>query len=299
MTAVNYKRRRKINFALTVGLFLAPTLIGLAIFQYLPIISAVRYSLFDMNLLNPDMRTFIGLDNYLTLIKDAKFWASLMRTLFFAAAKIGIQLPLALMLAILVQRQIKGIGIVRSAIFAPLVTSVTVVAVIWNLMYHPDNGIFNALLQTVGLPRQPFLASPDQALPAIIAMSIWQDVGFSMLILLSGLQGIPEIYYEAAAIDGAGRWATLRNITLPLLTRTIFFAVIMTTISSFQVFTSVYVMTKGGPMDATRVAVYYIYEQGFSFLSMGYASALAVVLLIIIAIIAFIQARLMKSDFEY
>lgn len=298
-THSSVRQRRNLQFSTTVALFLAPTLLGLAIFQYWPLIAAFRNSLFNINLLNPDMETFVGLQNYIKMWGDADFWVSILRTFTFAIAKIGIQIPLALLLATLVQRKIRGIGIVRSAIFAPLVTSVTVVAVIWNLMYHPDHGIFNAVLQTLGLPRQPFLTSPSQALPAIIFMSIWQDVGFTMLIFLAGLQGIPETFYEAATIDGAGRWGSFRYITLPLLSRTMLFAMVMTTISSFQTFTSVYVMTKGGPLDSTLVAVYYIYEQGFHYLNLGYASALAVVLLLIVMVIAIIQARLMRTDFQY
>ncbi len=290
---------RHTRFTATVILFLAPTFIGLFLFQYLPLITAVRNSFYHYNLLEPDARTFAGFANYRRLIKEARFRSSLGHTVVFGVAKVVIQTPLALALALLVQRTTRRATIVRSAIFAPVVTSVTIIAVIWNLMYDPEHGLFNTLLIAFHLGKQPFLTSAGQALPAIIAMSIWQDAGFTMLLFLAGLQGIAETFYEAAAIDGANHWEQFRYITVPLLMRTILFAVVTTTVFSFQVFTPVYVMTKGGPLDATRVAVYYIYETAFVFLDMGYASALALVLTALLLIVAVGQSRLLRSRFEY
>jgi ABC-type sugar transport system permease subunit len=213
--------------------------------------------------------------------------------------KLILQLPLALFLATLVKQPRKGIGIVRSAIFAPVVTAGTIVAVVWNLMYDPGNGLFNAVLQGFGVPPQPFLTSAGQALPSILIMTIWQDVGLTMLIFLAGLQGIPVEFYDAAAIDGASPLDMLLHITLPLLKRTIFFAAVMTTVFSFQVFAPIYVMTKGGPIDSTMMVVYVMYNQAFSLLRMGYASAMAVLVMVILVAVSLVQGRFLRSEFEY
>lgn len=293
------RQKGQLERALVIILFLLPTIIGLGVFQFAPLVSALRNSLFNYSLTMPDRQFFIGLDNYTRLLNDGRFFGSLKTTLLFTASILVVQLPLGLILALLVRRERRGIGLLRGAIFAPVVTSVTVAAVIWNLMYHPENGLLNALITSIGLPRQPFLTSPDQALPAIVAMTIWQEVGLSMTIFLAGLQGIPKEYYEAAGLDGANRFQLIRFITLPLLRRTINFSVITSTIFSFTVFASVYVMTKGGPMNSTRVVIYQIYEQAFRLNEVGYASAQAVILMIIMAVIALLQARLLRSDVEY
>ena len=291
--------RNRLRFTFSVIGFLLPTLIGLFVFQYIPLVVAVRNSFFRLSLLNPSKAIFIGFSNYINIIDDTVFWQSLTNTLLYAGGKILIQIPLALFLAIILNRQIKGMAIVRSALFAPLVTSGAVVAVIWNLMYHPDNGILNALLMAFGLAKQPFLVSTDQALFSILIMGIWQDVGFSMLLILAGLQNIPEVYYEAASIDGAGFFDNFRYITIPLLRRTLLFTIVVATIFSFRVFTPIYVMTRGGPSDATLLSVYYIFKQGFQLMNMGYASAMAVMLILLLIVITFIQSRILRTEFEY
>jgi ABC-type sugar transport system permease subunit len=296
---ITQRTKHRLSFAATVLLLLAPAMISLILFQYYPMVIAIWNSFRNFTLLAPQNSHFNGFTNYLRLYHDVKFWHSILTTLVFAAAKVVIQVPLALALAFLIQQKIRGSVIVRSAIFAPVVTAVSIAAVIWNMMYHPDQGLINAILQTVGIARQPFLTSVGEALPSIIVMSVWQDVGFTMLLFLAGLQGIPQDYYEAASIDGANRFKMFRHITLPLLMRTTLYAVVTTTIFSFRAFTQVYIMTSGGPSDATRLAVYHIYETGFVFSEMGYASAMAVVLITILMIIAFVQGRLLSANFEY
>lgn len=291
--------KNKFDFYFTLILFLFPLLAGLILFQYLPLISAMKNSFFQLSLLNPNKSTFVGFENYLRMINDPKFIISIKNSLIYAFGKIIIQIPLSLLFAVLLNRAIKGIGLVRSAIFAPTITTGAVVAVIWNLMYHPTNGFLNSLLMGLGIPRQPFLTDITQALPSILGMGIWQDVGFTMLLFLAGLQGIPEIYYEAAKIDGANNLQLIKNITLPLLKRTILLTVIISTIFSFKVFTPIYVMTKGGPRNSTLLTVYYIYEQGFKFMDIGYASAMAIILMAIMVIITLIQNGFLKTNFEY
>lgn len=291
--------QNRLRYMLSVIGFLLPTLIGLIVFQYYPIVVAIRNSFFQMSLLNPKAAEFIGFTNYINIVSDLTFWKSVTNTLIYAGGKIFIQIPIAVLLAILLNRQMKGMAIVRSALFAPLVTSGAVVAVIWNLMYHPDNGILNSILLAFGIAKQPFLVSEGQALISILIMGIWQDVGFSMLLILGGLQSIPDVYYEAASIDGAGIVDNFRYITIPLLRRTLLFAIIVATIFSFRVFTPIYVMTRGGPSNATLLSVYYIFQQGFQRMNMGYASAMAVILILLLIVITLIQSRLLRTEFEY
>src|SRR5262249_30535683 len=183
----------------------------------------------------------------------------------YIVGKLILQIPLALGLALLLNRSLPGTRIVRGGVFAALVASEAVVALIWNILYTPDNGLFNVLLGQVGIPSQPFLTSIVQALPAILGMVVWKDIGFTTLIFLAGLQTIPHEYQEAAAIDGAGPWTRLWHITLPLLKRMLLLATFMGTIAGSRIFIPIALMTDGGPQDATVNAVYYMYEQAFKF----------------------------------
>jgi ABC-type sugar transport system permease subunit len=180
-----------------------------------------------------------------------------------------------------------------------MVASESVMALMWNILYTPDNGLFNTLLAAVGLPRQPFLISTTQALPAILAKAIWKDIGFTMLILLAGLQSIPEDFYDAADIDGASAWAKLRHITIPLMRRMILLASFMATIAGSRLFTPIILMTDGGPSDATVNTVFYMYEQAFRFQRMGEASATAVYLIIALVVISLLQSRALRTTHEY
>jgi multiple sugar transport system permease protein/fructooligosaccharide transport system permease protein len=293
------KTKARLNTVFVIVLFLLPTVVGLGLFQFIPLVSAVRNSFYDTSLLNPSNKSFIGFDNYIRLINDSRFLGSIKTTLLFTGGILLFQVPLGLILALVVQRKRPGMGLLRSAIFVPVVTAITVSAVIWNLMYNPENGLLNTFLAFLGLPRQPFLTSASQALPSIIVMSIWQEVGLTMTLFLAGLKGIPNEFYDAAEIDGANRLQLFWHITLPLLRRTITYTIISSTIFSFTVFASVYVMTKGGPNNSTRVVIYHIYEQAFRLNEIGYASAQALVLMVIMAAIALVQGRLLRTDLEY
>ncbi|MFN8525994.1 MAG: sugar ABC transporter permease [Chloroflexota bacterium] len=290
---------RRAQVAWTAALFLLPTILGLVLFQFGPLLVAVRNSLYRVSLLNPDAAQFVGASNYLRLIEDETFWIALLNTVLYMVGKLVVQIPLGLGASLLVNQKLRGIVILRSALFAPVVTSGAVIAVIWNLMYYPENGLFNAILNAVGIPSQPFLTSPTQALASIVIMGVWMDLGFTMLLYLGGLQGISETYYEAAAIDGASPRQQFWAITLPLLRRTTMLAIFMGTIVSFRVFTPIYVMTQGGPQDSTINSVYFMYLQAFKFMSLGYASAVAVVVIVVLAAITFVQSRLLSTDLEY
>ena len=276
-------------------LFILPALINFTIFRYIPIAASVRASFYQYSLLR-GFGNFIGLGHYERMLSDATFWDSLRVTSLFVLYKVPIQIVLSLALAVLLQRETVGTGVVRSAILTPMVTSVIVGSIIWAMMYHSQQGLIQSLLGAVGIPRQNFLSDASRALPAVTVMMIWKDLGFSMIIILAGLKAIPETYYEAALVDGAGRWAAFRQITIPLLMPVLMFVVVTQAVFSFQVFVPVYQMTRGGPLDSTKVLVYYIYQQGFRFQDMGYASALSVVALIILVIVSYLLMRWLRPQ---
>lgn len=276
-------------------LFILPALINFTIFRYVPIFEAVRASLYQYSLLG-GFGDFIGLDHYRYMVTDPTFWQSLKVTFLFVLYKVPLQIVLSLALALLLQRETVGAGVVRSAILTPMVTSVIVVSIIWAMMYHSQQGLIQSFLNSVGIPRQAFLSDASRALPAITVMMIWKDIGFSLIILVAGLKAIPQTYYEAALVDGANAWEAFRRVTIPLLMPVLMFVVVTQAVFSFQVFVPVYQMTRGGPLDATKVLVYYIYQQGFRFQDMGYASALSVVALVILIAISYLLMRWLKPQ---
>ena len=286
-------RRRNLIIAF---LFILPALINFTLFRYLPIFAAARASLYQYSLLG-GFRDFIAIDHYLRLLEDPVFWQAMRVTAMFVIVKVPLEVSLALFLAMFLQRETFGTGVVRSAIMAPLVTSIIVVSIIWAMMYHSEQGLFQSMLNSLGIPKQQILSHEDRALPALTLMMLWKDVGLSMLILMAGLKGIPGVYYEAAFVDGANKWQLFRNVTIPLLRPVLMFVIVTRTVFSFQLFVPVYQMTKGGPLNSTKVIVYYIYQQGFLFQDMGYASALAMLTLIILLIVSMGQMRLLNTDY--
>lgn len=286
-------RRRNLIIAL---LFVLPALINFTLFRYLPIFAAARASVYNYSLLG-GFRGFIGPNHYLRLIDDPVFWQSMWVTVQFVILKVPITIALALVLAVFLQRETFGTGVVRSAIMAPLVTSIIVVSIIWAMMYHSEQGLFQSILNRVGIPKQPFLSDESRALPALTLMMIWKDLGLSFIILMAGLKGIPSVYYEAAVVDGANRWQLFRNVTVPLLRPILMFLIVSQTVFSFQLFVPVFQMTKGGPLDSTKAVVYYIYQQGFLFQDMGYASAISMVTLIVLLFVSLGQMRLLRTDY--
>jgi multiple sugar transport system permease protein len=288
---VNWRKRQ----LLVAFLFVLPALINFTVFRYVPILASIRASLYQYSLLG-GYKDFIGLDHYTRMMSDGVFWQSLQVTGLFVLYKVPIQIVLSLALAVFLQRETIGAGIVRSAILTPMVTSVIVCSIIWAMMYHSQQGLIQSLLNAVGIPRQAFLSDASRALPAVTAMMIWKDLGFSLIILLAGLKAIPETFYEAALVDGANAWQAFRQITIPLLMPVLMFVVVTQAVFSFQVFVPVYQMTRGGPLDSTKVLVYYIYQQGFKFQDMGYASALSVVALIILVGVSYVLMRWLRPQ---
>ncbi|QIN83289.1 ABC transporter permease subunit [Rubrobacter tropicus] len=274
-------------------LFIAPVVVGVLGFQFFPILVSMYASFTQWDGLNPP--EFIGLGNFVEMLtKDPLFYQTFVNTCVFTLGYVPLTILVSFILALLCNRQIRGVSFFRTAFFAPFVTNVVAVGFVWFYFYSPDQGVLNGLLQTVGIEGPAWLSDSRWAMPAVITVSVWQGVGYPMVILLAGLQGIPEELYEAAKIDGARAWHRVRNVTLPLLTPHFFFLTITQFIISFQVFGLIYVMTEGGPNHATSVYIYYLYERGFAFGNLGYASAMAWLLFVLIAAVTLVQWKLQK-----
>jgi len=282
-----------------VGLGLTPIMLLLMVFSVVPIVGGLALSLFHYNGLDPQ-HPFVGLLNYKHLFyDDPLFYTCLRNTVIFVATAVPLNLVLTLPLALALNRARHMRGLLRTCFFLPITTSAVAVALVWLYIFDPSGGLLNDLLQAFNLPTGQWIDDPALALPCLIVMSVWLDMGYNTVIFLAGLQGIPDVYYEAARIDGAGRWAILRHITLPLLQRTTSFVIVLTVISYFQVFVPMQVMTNGGPLDSTRTLVLYMYDNAFSYQRLSYGEAMAVVLLVVILVVTLIQLRVLRAKWEY
>ena len=278
-------------------LFVAPLLLGLLIFTYGPVLAAFGLSFTKGDYISTPQ--WIGLSNYQALLQEDLFWTSMKNTLYYVVGVVPAGLILSLLLALAMNQKLRGIVIFRSIFFLPTITSSVAISLMWLWIYNPEFGVLNFLLKQIGIKGPAWLASSTWAMPAIIIMSIWRGLGYNMLIYLAGLQGIPDVYYEAAEIDGAGGWAKFRNITLPLLSPTTFMLLILSLIGAFQVFEYTYVMTGGGPVYSTLTIVLHIYNNAFRSFKMGYASAMAYVLFFILLGLTLIQLRLQRRWVHY
>ncbi len=282
-------------------LFAAPALILLSFFLIIPFLMSVGLAFTDQRLISPLPTEFVGLRNFIRLFSDNVFFKSIGNNFAFVIIVVPVQTALALLLAILVDRTRRFSNFFRMIYFMPVVVPMIVVSVIWYFMYNPSIGLINRALGTISfgmLGKSLWLQSERAALPAIMILSIWQGVGFQMVIYLAGLQDVPQSLYEAATVDGASPLRTFWSITLPQLRNTTIFIVVSTTILAFQLFTQVKVMTNGGPNDATSTTVLYIYNQGFKSLKVGYAAAASVLFIIIVLAVSLIQRRYLHSNRE-
>ena len=287
---------------LTGWAFAAPFVILFGVFMALPILIsfALSFTSFGLrDLQNPIGATFVGADNYAALLSDPKFWKALINTFYFVVVGVPLTLAIGLLIASALSRGITRFRTVyRVGYYLPVITSIVAIAVVWRFLLNPDVGLINTLLGAVGISGPNWLANPTLAMPSIIAMAVWRNLGFAMVVFIAGLQAIPASLYEAASIDGAGRWQSFRYVTLPMLRPTILFMLVITTIGYLQLFEEPFVMTDGGPLDATLSVTMYMYQQGFTFFEQGYASAIAYVLFVIVAVVAFLQFRFLRSDDE-
>ena len=281
--------------------FLAPALLALLLFFFLPAAASLLLSLTDFDiyaLSDTDNARFVGLDNYARLLRDPVFWKSLANTLIFVFVCGPLTLLVALAVALLVNSRLtRWKGVFRTAFFAPVVTTLVAVAVVWKYLYHPRFGLINRILGVVGIAPIDWLNDPQWALFAIILLSIWKNFGYDVIILVAGLNNIPESLYEASRIDGAGFWSQLRHVTLPMLMPSLFFCGVITTIGYFQVFSEPYVMTGGGgPLNATHTLALLMFKQGFRWWNMGYAATVAFVLCALIVSVTVIFNRFQRRN---
>jgi len=283
---------------LIICLFLLPSLIGLIVFKGIPIIWSLILSFTKWDLIGSPR--WIGLGNYKNIILDKDFWGALAHTLYFILGYLPLVIIFALLTALLLNRKIKGITAFRAIYFVPVISSWVAVSMIWRWLYNSQYGLINYLLSLIGITGPAWLQDPHYAMPAIIMTSVWKDTGFLMIMFLAGLQNISEDYYEAAEIDGASGIKKFFSITLPLLGPTTFFVLIISIINSFQVFDQIWVMTQTEPTAAyTQVLVTQIYNYGFKYYKMGYASALSWVLFLLIFVFTLIQNKLQKRWVNY
>lgn len=282
--------RRRIAEILTAYLFLLPAGFILFTFQYLPAIELVRLSLTNRLLLRPQFR-YVGLDNFERMLGDDRFWSAIWNTAYYFVGSAFFQTVLALLFALFLARGFKGVAFMRTTFFLPVVASLIAMATIWKWMYHAnvDVGLFNIVLGWFGASAIDWLNDPVWAMPSLILLSVWSGTGYYMIIFLAGILDIPKSYYEAARIDGAGGWQVFRSITWPLLSPVTYLILILQVINSFQVFSSVYVMTSGGPIRRTEVIVYYIYSRAFESFEFGYASAMSVALFVFLLAVSILQ----------
>ena len=282
--------------ALTGALMVSPSVILLIVFFFVPVTLAFVLAFTNARLISPSIQ-FVGLDNFTRLFQDPLFWKSLRNTLYFAVVVVPLQSALALLLALLVNIRIRGTNFFRTLYFVPVVTSIVVVSILWQFMYQPD-GLINNMLQSVSfnvIQGADWLNNPATAMPAIIFMSIWQAVGFHMVIWLSGLQTIAPELYEAADIDGAGPWEKFRYVTWPGLRNTRTFILVTISIAALSLFAQVNIMTNGGPLDATTTVVFQAVRIGYQQQQTAYASAISLVFFLLVLTVSLVQRYLTRE----
>lgn len=276
-----------------------PAIIILGLFVVYPFLLAIVNSFTNQSiktLLNPELRSFVGLSNFQELLAGDDFLAALKNTCYFVAVTVPTQALLALLFALIVNGSELWRRILRTSFFLPVIASMAVLSVVWALLYNPTMGLFNALLKLVGIPPQPFLNSPGQAMLCIIVMSVWQGVGFQMMIFLAGMQTIPAQLYEAARIEKASKRQQFVHVTLPLLKNTMVFVIFITTVFAFKLFVQPHLITGGGPEGSTTTLILKLYDEAFVNGRYGKASAISILFFVIVFVITMVQKRLLPRE---
>jgi multiple sugar transport system permease protein len=278
-------------------LFIAPGAILFSVFTLAALIFALYLTFHRWSIIEPD-KPFVGWTNYSDMIHDERFVQSVLNTAYFTGASIPLTMVIGLGLALLLNQPIRGVAVFRTAYYLPVVTPFVVSALLWKWLYNGEFGLFNYYLLKGHLIDEPLLWLSDKnlAMPAVVLMSVWSGVGFSMVVYLAGLQAIPGELYESARLDGAGTLKRIRYITIPLLRPTTLFLLVIGIIGSLQVFTQIFVMTSGGPVNKTTTMVYYMYLWAFKYYDMGYASTLAFALFAMLLVFTALQLRLFRED---
>jgi multiple sugar transport system permease protein len=282
----------------TAWCFVAPALLVIAVFFFVPVVAALALSFTDFDiyaLADSHNLRLVGLRNYVRLLQTPLFWKAFGNTLYFVVVGVPLSIAVSFGAALLLHsRLVRFRAFFRTALFAPVVTTLVAVAVIWRYLFHPHYGLLNYALGRLGLPAIDWLGDPHWAMPAIIVLAVWKNFGYNMIILLAGLQSIPEQLYEAARIDGASVWRQFRHVTLPMLAPIVAMVNILTIAGYFQLFAEPYVMTQGGPLQSTVSVLYFMYEEGFKWWNLGSASAVAFVLFLFIFCVTAVQLRVVR-----
>ena len=286
-------RKRWLNEETTTALlFILPSLIGFMLFYAVPAVRGLWISFTDWDLLTDP--SFIGLQNYTKLFGDPEFWNSLKVTVYYVLLNIPLQTILAILIAVMMSRLTQS-TVIRAIIILPWLLPPVVAGLLWLWLLDPNLGIINVALRSLGLPMIAFLGEPKYAMPSIAMINIWQYVGYTALLVFAGLQSIPSSVYEAASIDGASENQMFWRVTIPLLRPVLVFVLVTSVIGSFQIFDTIAITTKGGPVNATEVINWYIYEQAFSRFNMGYATTISIILFLILITVSLIQMRIMRA----
>lgn len=279
-------------------MFLLPALVLLGLFEIGPVFYALYVSLLKWNIIG--RASFVGPDNYRALLVDPEFWEAWKNTAYYVLLSVPTTMLLALALAWTLNRPLVGLGALRTAYFLPYVTAANAAAIVWFYVFHPSaGGLLNEAIHALGLRRQRWLLDPALAMPAVALTQVWHLAGYQAVLFLAGLQNISREYYEAAAIDGATGWRMFWYITWPLLSPTTYFVLVISLIGAFQVFSPIYIMTRGGPLNSTMVLVYYLYRHSFEYFDFGYASAIAYVLFLFLFVLTLLQRQFLGSRVHY
>ncbi|WP_195574172.1 carbohydrate ABC transporter permease [Paenibacillus sp. 1001270B_150601_E10] len=276
----------------------APSIVVFSIFFIYPIFYMIFLSFYNWDFINP-VKEFVGFNNFVELFEDNKFLQVLSNSLNYTILSVSLSIVISLLLAMWLNREGAWYGFVQGALFSPHIISLVSVSLVWMWLMDPKFGLLNALLDMVGLPKLEWLSSPDSSLLSLVLVAVWKGVGYNALIFIAGLQSIPKDMYEASALDEANWWRTFYKITLPMLSPTLFFLIIINLIGSFQVFETIAIMTNGGPVNSTNTLVFYIYEYGFRYFKIGYASAAGVVLLVVVGLLTLVYFKLLSRKVHY
>ncbi|WP_454192394.1 carbohydrate ABC transporter permease [Paenibacillus sp. Marseille-Q7038] len=275
-----------------------PALAVFGVFFIYPIFYMIYLSVFDWNFVSPT-KDYVGLQNFSALLSDAEFRQVILNTTIYTVATVLLTLSISLLLALWLNRSGAFYGFVQGAIFSPHIISLVSISLLWSWLMDPEYGLLNWVIGLLGFGPLEWLSHPDTSLMSLILVAVWKGIGFNTLVFIAGLQSIPQSIYEAAALDRSKPWRTFTRLTLPMLSPTLFFLAIMSMIGSFQVFETIAIMTQGGPVNSTNTLVYYIYQYGFRFFKIGYASAAGVILLMIVGVLTLIYFRLLSKKVHY
>jgi multiple sugar transport system permease protein len=278
--------------------FLLPTLVVFALFTYYPLVTVIRMSFTDSDMMKPNPN-FVGLENYTKLFASREFWSSFTITAIFAVGVTALEVALGMALGFLMNAPTRMQGLLRGAVFTPTVISISATAILWNFFLNSQGGPVNRALGFAGLPSVGWLTDPNVALASVILIAVWKGVGLPAVLYMAGLQGIPRELEEAAVVDGASRWQVATRVTIPLLAPTTMVVFFLSLVGTFQSYSLVLLLTQGGPVGSTTLLGYYIYQNAFQFFQMGYASAISVVLFLLLLILAYLQFRVSERRVHY